>query len=148
MYKNYKFIFLAASFFALLDQFSKYLVEKYLQSPYPIFGNFFELEYSQNTGIAFGLPIPQIILIPVAFILMIFIFFFAKKELNLEKNISKTAIALILGGALGNLIDRLVYGYVIDFIAVWEWPNFNLADIYISVGVLLILVFYGRIRRT
>ena len=147
MSRNLKFIFLSTAFLALLDQLGKYLIVQYLKAPLPVFEDFFKLEYSQNTGIAFGLPIPQKILIPGAFILMIAIFFFAKKELNLDKGITRIALALILGGALGNLIDRLAYGYVIDFIAIWEWPNFNLADIYITLGVLLILMFYGKIKR-
>jgi len=64
---------------------------------------------------------------------------------------ARVALVLILGGAAGNVIDRLVYGYVIDFIDVfygsWHWPTFNIADSAISVGVFLLLVDAFREHR-
>jgi len=64
---------------------------------------------------------------------------------------ARVALVLILGGAAGNVIDRLVYGYVIDFIDVfygsWHWPTFNIADSAISVGVFLLLVDSFREHR-
>ena len=65
-------------------------------------------------------------------------------RLSTEEKSTSLALALILGGAAGNLIDRLVYGYVIDFIDVyygsWHWPAFNVADAAISVGAFLLLL--------
>ena len=65
-------------------------------------------------------------------------------RLSTEEKATSLALALILGGAAGNLIDRLVYGYVIDFIDVyyssWHWPAFNVADAAISVGAFLLLL--------
>jgi len=65
-------------------------------------------------------------------------------RLTTEEKATSLALALILGGAAGNLIDRLVYGYVIDFIDVyygsWHWPAFNVADAAISVGAFLLLL--------
>jgi signal peptidase II len=52
----------------------------------------------------------------------------------------------VLGGGLGNLIDRFTRGYVIDFISIWKWPVFNLADVFVTIGVLLIVLFYGKIK--
>ena len=54
---------------------------------------------------------------------------------------------IILGGAAGNLIDRIVQGYVIDFISFWSYSIFNVADIAITLGVLLAILFYGKIKR-
>jgi len=76
------------------------------------------------------------------------------RRLPAEEVRNKLALALILGGAVGNLIDRLVYGYVIDFLDVyygsWHWPAFNVADAAISVGAFLLLldVFTGGKKKS
>ena len=66
------------------------------------------------------------------------------RRLPAEERRARLALALILGGAVGNLIDRLVYGYVIDFLDVyygsWHWPAFNIADAAISVGAFLLVL--------
>lgn len=142
-----KIIYISAAVLALLDQLSKQAIEEHLHSTTDILGNFFKLEYSQNTGIAFGIPIPQTLLLIIIITMIVVIAVFASKELNLKKNISKISIALILGGAIGNLIDRLTRGYVVDFIAIGKWPNFNLADTYICVAVLLLILFYDKIKK-
>ncbi|MEK7672795.1 MAG: signal peptidase II [Patescibacteria group bacterium] len=145
--QNLKFSLIVGAFLALIDQLTKYFAGKYLATPYIIIPDFFKLEYAQNPGIAFGIPIPPALIL-IANVLFIFlIIYFASKELNLNSKLAKFALALLLGGALGNLVDRFNTGYVIDFIAVWHWPNFNFADIYISLAVLMILGFYARIRR-
>lgn len=135
-------------FLIFLDQLSKYLAQKYLTSAYSIILGFFELEYSQNTGIAFGIGIPYVILIILSFILIAAVIYVFIREFKIEGKISQVALMLVMGGALGNLIDRFLRGYVIDFIAIWKWPNFNLADMYISIGILLMIVFYGKMTRS
>jgi len=140
-------IFLAAALLALIDQLSKNLIEAKLESTTNVFGEFLKLEYSQNTGIAFGIAIPQTILIIIIFFMIGFVIYFAHKELNLKSKISQISLILILGGAFGNLIDRFTRGYVVDFIAVLKWPNFNLADTYICIAVLLLIVFYDKIKK-
>ena len=139
-------ILIGASILAFLDQFTKYLIQKNLSETYYIFGDFFRLEYSENFGVAFGFPIPFFLLVGLNIILIAAIIFFAAKELNLKNPMAKISISLILGGAIGNLIDRFANGFVVDFIGVYKWPNFNLADIFITVGVLLLLVFYAKIK--
>ncbi len=146
MKQNIKLIFLLGGFFAFIDQLSKYFVEIKLIEKYSIINNFFTLEYSQNYGIAFGISIPQIFIILSIIIFLPIIIIFLLKELSLSKNITKIIIALIIGGGLGNLIDRLTRGFVVDFISIWKWPIFNLADIYISLALLLIIIFYGKIK--
>ena len=140
-------ILIIASFLAILDQMSKILIGKYLDGDLSIIGEFFQFQYSENRGIAFGIGVPKTALIILTILLIFVILYYAIKELKIDHKITKISIALIIGGAIGNLIDRLVSGYVIDFIAIWSWPNFNLADIFITVGVLLILVNYGKINR-
>ena len=79
------------------------------------------------------------IAIVVSFVLLFWI-----KKLTPEERWLAIALALVLGGAVGNLTDRLLYGYVIDFIDVyyqnWHWPAFNIADSAISVGVAILLI--------
>lgn len=130
----------------ILDQLSKYLIHDYFPVTVELLGKFFRIEYSQNTGVAFGIPVPYTFLIIGNILLMGVIVWIINKEFDLEQPIGKTALILIISGALGNIIDRILRGYVIDFIGVWRWPNFNLADAYISCGILLMIVFYGRIR--
>lgn len=147
MKKHFSQILILAAFLALLDQISKWLIIKYVATPYVLIEGILELQYTQNTGIAFGIPIPYYILIALTILLIFFIIYFAKKELNLNAIISRIGTAFIIGGALGNLIDRLSNGYVIDFISVWKWPNFNLADSLITIGILLLIIFYGKIKK-
>lgn len=122
-------------FLILLDQSSKYMAQKYL-------------EYSQNTGIAFGISLPQPILIIFSLILIAVIPYIFFKELKHDEKISQLALMLIISGAIGNLIDRFTHGFVVDFISVWKWPDFNLADTYISIGILLMIIFYDNMTRS
>jgi signal peptidase II len=117
----------------LSDQATKFLATKYLS-------------ISKNTGIAFGIPVQQTLLIVLTITLLGVLVYFIKKELNLEKRLTQILTAAVLAGGLSNLIDRLYHGYVIDFITVPYWPTFNLADIYITVGILLLIFFYGKLK--
>lgn len=142
-------ILVYASFLALLDQITKALAVKYLAStPFTIIKNFFLLEYSENHGVAFGIDVPFFLIILLNIILIPVIIYLASKELDLKRKLAKTATALLIAGAFGNFIDRLTNKYVIDFIAIGPWPNFNLADMYICIAVLLILGFYDKIVRS
>jgi len=131
-----KSLILAAALI-LLDQLTKYMAAIYS----------FET-YSENTGVAFGLPVPYILLIIINIALVVVILGWAHKDLKTKNPIAQSAIALIIAGGLGNLIDRITQGYVVDFISIWIWPTFNFADIYIVVGILLLIIFYAKIRRS
>lgn len=142
-------ILVYASFLALIDQITKALAVKYLAAtPFTIIKNFFLLEYSENHGVAFGLDVPFFLIILLNIILIPVIIYLASKELDLKHKLAKAATALLIAGAFGNFIDRLTNKYVIDFIAIGPWPNFNLADMYICIAVLLILGFYDKIVRS
>ena len=144
---KHKVIYISALFLSLIDQLSKYLIEKNLDSTLNIFGDFLKFEYSQNTGIAFGIPVPEKLLILIVILMIVIIILQSSKELDLKNRLSQVAIALLLGGAFGNLIDRFLRGYVVDFIAIGPWPNFNLADSFICVAVLLVIIFYDKIKK-
>lgn len=139
-------LFICFDIFILLDQITKYFAQKN-QNTLEIIGDFLKIEYSQNSGIAFGIQLYKPLLIVISIALLIFLIRFGAKELNLKKNLSIISISLVLAGGIGNLIDRLFRGYVIDFISIWEYPNFNFADAYIVLGILSIVLFYGKLKK-
>lgn len=106
-----------------VDQLSKILIEL----------NFSEF-LVKNHGSAFSLPIPQEVLIVVALVISLWAMWSFY-----ENNTNEHFTYLILAGAVGNLIDRVRLGYVIDFINLQIWPVFNFADIYITLAVFLII---------
>ncbi len=69
------------------------------------------------------------------------------RELDLRKKLAITALALIVGGALGNVLDRLRLGYVVDFISLWKFPVFNVADIAITGGIGVLIVWYNALEK-
>ena len=111
------------SILLLVDQISKYLISQ----------NFPEL-IVKNYGSAFSLPIPREILIVIAFFVIGWVLW-SYYDNFLSENFS----SLILAGAVGNLIDRVNFGYVIDFIDLKVWPVFNFADIFICIAVFLLI---------
>ncbi len=129
-----------------LDQLSKYLVTRYLPwgerwNPIPSLRWLVGLTPVTNTGGAFGLlPDLGTLFALVAVAVVIAILFF-ERHIPLNQPLLRVSLGMQLGGAAGNLIDRLRIGRVIDFIDFKVWPVFNLADSAIVVGVV-ILAFY------
>lgn len=148
-----KFIFidLVLTFFLILaDQFTKFLAVKNLkdQAPYIIMDGIFELRYLENRGAAFGIMQGQklfFILISVIVLLGI-CYIFIKIPEEKKYNNFHYLLVLIASGAVGNMIDRIRLGYVIDFFyfILIDFPIFNMADIYVSVACVLlaILMFF------
>ena len=129
---------MAATFAA--DQLTKYLVRESLRlgESWPATG-FFRFTYGTNSGTAFGLFPDQTVLLTIASVAAIgFIIYFHRTHGGRDW-ISKLTIGLLLGGAFGNLIDRVVAGEVTDFIDVGPWPIFNIADSSIVVGIALLV---------
>ena len=139
----YRIIFLI--FLTLLDLFTKQLVFSKMNLNNFIYVNsFFDLVHIHNFGISFGLfsgVLPPWFFILVSFVIIIFLIFL---YLNSSHLIEKWGYIFILSGASGNIIDRSINGYVIDFIYLhfneFYWPAFNFADIYISIGVFIIVL--------
>lgn len=100
---------------------------------------FLALERTSNRGVAFGLAsdVSPAVLVVLAVAISVVILTVGSR---LSWRFAPVATGLILGGALGNLYDRVAQGYVIDFIELPNWPTFNLADVAITVGVGLLLV--------
>ena len=132
----------------IIDQLSKIWVDSNmsLYQSIPVFPGF-NITYVHNFGAAFSLLSEAggwqrwfFTLLAATISIGIIIWL---KRLKPEETLSAISLGLILGGAIGNLIDRVIYGYVIDFFDVyyhtWHWPVFNIADSAITVGVALML---------
>jgi signal peptidase II len=96
------------------------------------------LHYSLNDGIAFGMELPDNIEFPLIIFALLLIIFIATRAAS--SLISKWAFGLMIGGGLGNIVDRMIDGQVTDFFQVGEFPVFNTADSCISIGVTLLLI--------
>lgn len=164
----------------VLDQITKLLVKGFsipfldfyhsgvpLGSSHAILGDFLRLTYIENPGMAFGIDFGgKLFLTLFSIVASVGIFYYLYKIRN-ESFIIRFSLAMILGGAIGNLIDRvfygvffgegpLFYGKVVDFVDVdffnidllglhiSRWPVFNVADASVSIGVLLLLIFHRR----
>jgi len=138
-----------ALFFVAVDQISKHLVQNFMVSraeePLEIIPGFLNLVSSHNSGVAFGMlrGMPDWLLsLPVVIVVLIMIYLLFTTRLNI---LNSFAISLIIGGALGNLIDRIRVQKVYDFIDVhagnYHWPSFNAADSFIVVGVAIFLAW-------
>ena len=138
-----------AALVVLCDQLTKFLVREYLgySQSFPAEG-FFRLTHTFNTGSAFGLFQGQntpLVVVAVVGIIILGLIYRSQKP---PGNLLRLSLGLQVGGAVGNLTDRLLFGHVTDFLDVGAWPIFNLADSSIVVGlVLLAWVFLKPGRR-
>ena len=138
-------LFLIAFLVVAADQLSKIWIRSNLLvgQSLPEAG-FFRLTHVQNTGAAFGLfygqslPLTIVGLVGIV-ILLIYVFFLRQRFPPLDNRLTNSALGLVLGGTIGNLIDRLRLGYITDFIDVGIWPAFNIADSAIVIGVFIVL---------
>jgi len=134
-------------FVIIIDQISKRLIiNNLVDKKIELISNFFYFDLYLNKGIAFSLPINGAIFpILILSILIFFIYKYGNKYINFNFKLSPILIALILGGAISNIIDRFLYGAVVDFISISKFPVFNIADSCISVSAVLIIVFQKKI---
>jgi signal peptidase II len=132
------------------DQWTKNWAEATLMGrpPVNVIGELVRLTYTRNSGVAFGLGAGlrfPFYLFSVAAVGVILYMFVRHRTHSLVRQLS---LALILGGALGNLVDRLSTGEVVDFILIgwrqWYWPVFNVADSAVSIGVVLFALTWVR----
>lgn len=154
MYIIYGLIFIV---FLAIDQITKYFAVAFLQgnSSVHLIGNFLRFTYVENRGAAFGiLQNQRLFFIISTFVLVAFLIYmiiFNKKVTT----VTKLTLSLILSGAIGNFIDRLRLGYVIDFVDVrfgdfYDFPVFNVADSCLVVGViiLVILILFNKFEKS
>lgn len=123
-----------------IDLFTKYIIQKNMV-PYqsiPVIDNIFHITYVQNTGAAFSILKGKTLFFTVVSMIVIAIIVLSLIKLPTKYRALGIALAMILGGALGNLIDRLRFGYVVDFLDFRVWPVFNVADCAIVLGVIIL----------
>ena len=148
---------IAAIVFALwADQFSKYMLATNLAAGEHVeLGDYFNLVRVWNTGVSFSMfnnhgEIGRIALCVLSLAVCAFLLYWMLKEKNIYKIVS---LGLIVGGAIGNVIDRIRFGAVLDFldfhVAGYHWPAFNLADSFICIGaaVLIVMEFYHKQKK-
>lgn len=132
-----------------LDQITKYYAKLHLegQTAYQIIPNFFSFDYVENRGAAFGIMQgKRIFFFIVTFIAIAILLYIFITEYDALKVHEKVFLSFFMAGILGNFIDRLFRGYVIDFISFkfgsYEYPCFNLADSYMCVIIVLFIGYY------
>ncbi len=150
MSKKAKLITALLALILFLDQGTKWVVDRTipLNTTIPVISGFFDLTHIRNTGVAFGILAGRraawrsSLLIAFSLIAMAFIALLLWRVSETERMLI-SSVTLILGGALGNLTDRLLHGEVIDFLDFYwsslHWPAFNVADSSITIGVFLTL---------
>ncbi len=149
----------------LLDQITKFVIKSTmsLHDSIPVLGNFFRLTYIENPGMAFGIRVAgstffTVFALVASVAILIYLF-----KMQGEHVIARFALAIIFGGAVGNLTDRIIRGRVVDFFdceffdinippfqflfvhfpgySLDRWPVFNIADMAVSIGMVLLLIF-------
>ena len=143
-------IIILSIIFLIVDQITKILVVNSLVpgENIEIIKNIFGIIYTNNTGAAFSILLGKRIFLIVVAVLIIGVLLYYIKRNKIEKKIDIIALSFVIGGSIGNLIDRIVRGYVIDFISIklgnYNFPIFNVADILIVIGVFLLLLSSRR----
>lgn len=143
---------LGAALVFVLDQLSKWLVVSALRpgAQVGVIPGLFDLTLTYNPGVAFGMmselsPIIRAALIGLATLAAVTLVLWILVSEYAEDPVGQYAIAMVLGGALGNVVDRLRLGEVIDFVDIYygtyHWPAFNLADSAICLGVAILLIW-------
>lgn len=136
--------------FLLVDVVSKFIIDRYMMvdGSIKLVNNFIYITYARNTGAAWSILSSNAHLVVVVSFLIITALIMYLYKNKPENKLEKVAYSLILGGALGNFLNRLVCGYVIDFfdfkIFKYDYPIFNFADTFIVIGVLLLIIYTWR----
>ena len=132
-------------FLVLFDLLSKYIVFNYIDLYQFIkITYFFDITHIHNFGVSFGLfagTIPSLVLIFIGLFVTAFVIYL---YINSRDTLERWGLFIIICGAISNIVDRSINGYVIDFLYLhinqYYWPAFNFADIYISLGIIMIIV--------
>lgn len=145
MQKKWKILILVGMAAILCDQLSKFIVshQMYRGQSISVIQAFFSITYVKNPNAAFGIPIgsPIIMVLLTSIATALLMFYYTK--LREEGCLLYVGLALIIGGAIGNLIDRFRMQQVIDFIELgvkrFTWPVFNIADSCVTIGIIIII---------
>ena len=154
-------LFILPLLIVALDQATKFLVIRKLPlyEDVPLISGLLSLQHVRNSGAVFGIfsgtDIPgKPYIFAILSAIALFALTYYARTIPREERLPRFALSLVIGGAIGNLIDRVRFGYVVDFVKMyWEnhvWPNYNVADSAISVGLVLLVIdsFRPRDRET
>ena len=146
IFKDYWFLFLIAGIILILDQISKALVRNNIPFggqwiPFEWLSSFFRFVHWENTGAAFGLGQNLGLIFTLLAFVVIGAILYYFPQIDRSDWLIRVALSLQMGGAIGNLTDRLIHDYVVtDFISVGGFPVFNVADASISVGTAVLIL--------
>ncbi len=145
-------LFLIASLVVATDQLSKVWIRAYPEGHDIFQAGFFSITHIRNTGAAFGLfpghsPLLAVVALLSVILLLAYALIIYRRYPLFYSGLGGIALGLILGGAAGNLIDRLRFGEVTDFIDFTVWPAFNIADSALSIGAMLVIYLFFRLAR-
>ena len=135
--------------FVFFDLFSKYWIKNNLPLNHSIeLNSFFDIVYVQNYGVSFGIlsgSVSHWILIIIAALVVLLLIYLIQVS---KKKSEKLAYFIIVIGAISNILDRAMNTFVVDFISIhyrsFYWPAFNLADIYITIGVIMLIISFFK----
>lgn len=141
----------------LVDQATKWLVIERLPlyEDFPVISGLLSLQHVRNSGAVFGflsgaeIPFKPYLFALLSSLALAALTYYAR-TIPKEEKLPRFALSLVIGGAIGNLIDRVRFGYVVDFVKMyWDthvWPNYNVADSAISIGLVLLIIDSFRPR--
>ncbi|MBI2522983.1 signal peptidase II [Candidatus Woesearchaeota archaeon] len=146
MGKKYVVVFSTALAVILIDQIAKFLIKTNFQldQSTPLINNIFHLTYIQNTGAGFGILKSQALILIFISVAVIGIILYNFDKIKNNETLLQILAGFVLGGTIGNLIDRLAYGHVIDFLDFQIWPIFNFADSFVTIGVIGLIIYLWK----
>lgn len=162
--KSYRILWISVAIF-ILDQITKWIVKQnmLLHESISVLGNFFRLTYVENRGMAFGITVSNHVFFTVFAVLASVVILLYLFKLKGDQAWPRMSMSIILGGAMGNLLDRIIRGQVVDFLdfeffdikirafrflfiqfngfELDRWPVFNVADIAVTIGMIMLLFY-------
>lgn len=143
MKNKYITIFSTAIIIILFDQITKFLIRINFQlnETLPIIKNIFHLTHIHNFGAGFGILQQQKWILVFISIIVIGVIFYYFDRIKEKEILLQVLVGFVLGGTIGNLIDRLTYGFVVDFIDFQIWPIFNVADSFVTIGIIGLIIY-------
>ncbi|RLC39042.1 signal peptidase II [Candidatus Falkowbacteria bacterium] len=145
--KKMALILTSAIFFIALDRFLKVLAKNYFfNKKISLIGDILKFNFAKNYGIAFSIPFSGFILNLIIIIIILMLGYILFYSFNKKNYLLAGLLTIIVFGAISNMLDRAMYGFVIDYIDLKYFTIFNIADIMIVLGALFLLILNKRIK--